>query len=637
MDDIIREIMGLPYKNIYSYWQHYWNHCIDKLTDKDNVSFKIVGPRMLLVDLIDELEGHGLSNRDNIFFFSKHISELDKADEVFHSLCHPSVACLLQRLSNKDYKDSCIIICKKILDTLVKKQYFSLLVDWLADSIDKISDSNYITRKKVNDITLLVIAEYVAEGFSFDEIKRYATYIPDVAMSEFGNVISAPSEYDTLKKSDYSSEEEYYEAVSELIKNRDVYSRLDVLKKNYYAPIHTAYYIVRLNGLKGQIDDYIGDINIYSPKVKRYLNDESISHIEAVKEDRDRVNAAIPVEFKNYEQARVCATTKLEEVLDILMLTYRTNEPISMATNTYAIVEDGREIGSGTSSKGNDPMMSSSDESIRYLESLDLTDFKGGGFKYLTDKHHKLEVGKGALKIRLKNAAHWYSKAVASDKDVDVLLYSWFAIEGLIKVDDKTKKEISDKAQKMILFRVIQDFVISILCKPFFHYYLRDTYNDYLFLTQLNNNYYDITDSVISKAALNLKKGDHYRDSDFLNAIPDLMECINDDIAKDELAEVRSFYQNNNGYKIKANQLSEDILMIYRLRNMIVHNAALSCVNISFYAREAKFIAQQVIRYVIDKASGDITIDEIVIGAKVDYQVFVANYDEELRKIRGEK
>lgn len=101
MDDIIREIMGLPYKNIYSYWQHYWNHCIDKLTDKDNVSFKIVGPRMLLVDLIDELEGHGLSNRDNIFFFSKHISELDKADEVFHSLCHPSVACLLQRLSNK--------------------------------------------------------------------------------------------------------------------------------------------------------------------------------------------------------------------------------------------------------------------------------------------------------------------------------------------------------------------------------------------------------------------------------------------------------------------------------------------------------------------------------------------------------
>ena len=228
----------------------------------------------------------------------------------------------------------------------------------------------------------------------------------------------------------------------------------------------------------------------------------------------------------------------------------------------------------------------------------------------------------------MKNAAHWYSKAVASDKDVDVLLYSWFAIEGLIKVDDKTKKEISDKAQKMILFRVIQDFVISILCIRFFHYYLRDTYNDYLFLTQLNNNYYDITDSVISKAALNLKKGDHYRDSDFLNAIPDLMECINDDIAKDELAEVRSFYQNNNGYKIKANQLSEDLLMIYRLRNMIVHNAALSCVNISFYAREAKFIAQQVIRYVIDKASGDITIDEIVIGAKVDYQVFVANYDE---------
>lgn len=637
MDDNIRRIMGLPYKDIYSYWQHYWNHCIDKLIDKDNVYFKILGPRMLLVDLIDELEGHGLSNKENISFFLKHISEFDKVDKVFSSLCHPSVVCLLQRLSSKDHKDSCIILCKKMLSTLVKKQYFSLLVDWLAYTIDEFSESNYETRKIVNGITHLVIAEYVAEGFSYDEIKRYATEIPDVVMSEFGKVIAAPSEYETLKESDFSSEEEYYEAVSELIKNRDIFRCLDVLKKNYYAPVHKAYYIVRLNGLKGQIDDYIGDINIYSPKVKRYLKEGAISHIEAVKEDRDRVNAAIPVEFKNYEQARVCATTKLEEVIDILMLTYRTNEPITMATNVYSIVEDGREISSGRSSKGNDPTMSSSDESIRYLESLDLTDFKGDGFKYLTDKHHKLEVGKGALKVRLKNAAHWYSKAVASERDVDVLLYSWFAIEGLIKVDDKTKKEISDKAHNLNLFGVIQDFVISILCKRFFHYYLRDVYNDYLFLTQLNNNYYDITDIIISKAALNLKKGDHYRDSDFLNAIPDLIECINDDIAKDELAEVRSFYQNINGNKIKANQLKEDLLMIYRLRNMIVHNAALSCVNISFYAREAKFIAQQVIRYVIDKASGDITIDEIVIGAKVDYQVFLVNYEEELRKIKGEK
>ena len=603
MDDNNCRIMGLQYKSIYSYWQHYWNHCIDKLTDKDNVSFKIVGPRMLLVDLIDELEGHGLSNKENISFFLKHISEFDKVDKVFSSLCHPSVVCLLQRLSSKDHKDSCIILCKKMLSTLVKKQYFSLLVDWLTSNIDEATESNYVTRKRINDITHLVIAEYIAEGFSYFEIKPYAKDIPDV----------------TKKK------------------NGDYIKNVDDLKKYYYASVHKALYIVRLNGLKGQIDDYIGDINIYSPKVKRYLKEGAISHIEAVKEDRDRVNAAIPVEFKNYEQARVCATTKLEEVLDILMLTYRTNEPITMATNVYSIVEDGREISSGRSSKGNDPTMSSSDESIRYLESLDLTDFKGEGFKYLTDKHHKLEVGKGTLKVRLKNAAHWYSKAVASERDVDVLLYSWFAIEGLIKVDDKTKKEISDKASKLNQFSVIQDFVISIICKRFFHYYLRDTYREFLFLTQLYNNYYGITDDVISMAALNLKKGDHYRDSDFLNAIPDLIECINDDVVKDELEKVREFYQKDNGLKVKANQLKEDILMIYRLRNMIVHNAVLSCVNISFYAREAKYIAQQVLLYVIDNASDDKTIDEIIIGAKVDYQVFVANYDEELKMIRGEK
>lgn len=635
MKDNIRIIMGRPYKDIYSYWQHYWKHCIDRLTDKDNVSFKILGPRMMLKDLIEELEGQGFFNQDNIIYFMKHISELDKTDIVFHSLCHPYAECLLQMLGEKKSASSSIILCNKMLNVLVKKHYYSLLVDWLSNQIDRTTDNNIKTRSLINDVTHLIIAEYVAEGFAYDEIIRYSTDIPDVLMSEYGKVIDAPEEFDTLKKSDYSNEEDYYDAVSELIKSRDVRIRIYVLKKYYYSPIKKAYFIVKLSGLKGQIDDYIGDINIYSPKIKRYLKDESISHIEAVTGDRDRVNAAIPVEFKNLAQAKECAITKLEEVLDILMLTYNTKEPVEMLTNVYVIVEDGREIGSGMSAKGNDPTMSSSDESIRYLESLDITFFRGDGFKYLSDKHHKLEVGHGALRIRLKNAAHWYSKAVASKKDVDTLLYSWFAIEGLIKVDDRTKKEILNNSKDYNNYRVIQDFVISIICKQFFHFYLRETYHNYLYLTIESDNYYDLSDDAISKAALDLKKGDHYRDSDFLNAIPELIECMNDDIAKDELAELSEFYKNGKGLKIKENSLKEDLLMIYRLRNMIVHNAALSCVNIGFYAREAKYIAQQVILYVIDKANDDRTIDEIVLGAKLEYQVFMSNYDEELRKIKG--
>ena len=69
MDARIREIFELPYKDLCTYWQHYWTRCVEKLTDKDNVSFKVVGPRMLLKDLVEELEGHGLSNQENISLF----------------------------------------------------------------------------------------------------------------------------------------------------------------------------------------------------------------------------------------------------------------------------------------------------------------------------------------------------------------------------------------------------------------------------------------------------------------------------------------------------------------------------------------------------------------------------------------
>lgn len=631
--------MGLPYKNLLSYWQHYWSHCLEKLADKDNVSFKMLGPRMLMQDIIDEIEGHGLSNPDNIDYFKRQIGKLDKKDEVFRYLCHPMVACLLQRLGDKTNRDSSILLCKKILNRLAVKRYFTLLVDWLAEAIDNTAESNYESRKKINEITHLVISEFIAEGFVPDEIKRYATDIPGVAIAEGGVVLVAPTEFDSLKAADFESEEEYYKAVYERIKNRNAHQSLEVLKYYYYITPREAFFIVRLNGLKGQIDDHIGDINIYSPKVKRYIKDgHSLSKVEEVTEDRDSVNAAIPIDFTSIEQAKVYARAKLEEVLDIMTLTYRTQAPITIATNRYSVVADGEEISMSVSVKGNDPQLFDRDEMMRYFDALDLTELEGDGFKFLTDKHEVVEMGQGVLRRRLKNAARWYSKAIAADKEVDVLLYSWFAIEGLLKVGNQTQTEMADKNKDVNLLNVIQEFVTSIICKSYFQSYLRETYRIFLYHTNLNgmyNNYYDLKDDVIDKAGLNLKAGDHYKDGAFLSAVTDLTACINDDIVRDELAEMQAFYQSDEGIKAKASHIKDDLLMIYRLRNMIVHNAALSSVNISFYAREAIYIAQRVIRYVIDHIGGNKTIEEIVLGAKLDYQVFMQNFDEELNKLKN--
>lgn len=635
MDEHIRKIMGVPFKNLFSYWQHYWDHCIETLIDKDNVSFKIIGPRMLVQDLIDELEGHGLANKDNINYFKKQLSALNKTDEVYHSLCHPMVDCLQKRLGDKENRESSVLLCKKILAVLEEKKYFTLLVDWLANTIDETAVSDYDSRKKINNITHLVIAAYAAEGFEYDEIKRYARDVPGVAIQEGGCVLAAPEEYETLRQSDFSSEEEYYEAVAEYIKNRSVYQCLDVLKYYYELSPREAYFVVRLNGLKGQVNDYIGDINIYSPKKKKYIKGElSISNVEEMSEERDRVNAAIPVHYKSMGQAKAQAASKLEEVLDLITLSYRTKEPVTMATNIYALVVDGNEVGSSVSNRGNDPQMASRDEMMSYLDAFDLNEINEDGFKFLSEKHQVLKVVQEPLKRRLKNATRWYAKAAAAEKSEDVLLYSWYAIEGLLKVGSQTQAEVIENSKDVSSLKVIQEVLVSIICKHYFHRYLRGIYGYYLYLTSHNNNYYDFTLDVIEKAALNLKGGDLYRDADFLNAIPDMMACINNDIAKDELAELQEFYRNGDGMKKKAQQVRDDILMIYRLRNMIVHNAAISCENISFYAQEAKYMAQSVIRYVINHAAAETTIDDIVIGAKLDFQVFMQDIDEELRKLK---
>lgn len=636
MEEHIRKILGVPFKNLFSYWQHYWDHCIETLMDKDNVSFKIMGPQILVHDLVDELEGQGLANQENIGYFVRHLSEMDKTDEVFHSLCHPIVACLLKRLSGKGNRESCILLCKKILAVLVDKKYFTLLVDWLAKTIDETKNNDFDSRKKINGITHLVIAAFVAEGFAYDEIKRYAIDVPGVAIQEGGCVIAAPTEFETLKQSDYSSEEEYYEVVGEFIKNRNVYQCLDVLKYYYDAPTMDAYFVVRLNGLKGQVDDYIGDINIYSPQKKQHITSAfSMSKLEEVYEGRDRVNAAIPIHYKSIGQAKTQAASKLEEVLDLITLSYHTRVPVTMATNLYAVVVDGNEVSSGFSVRGNDPQMASHDEMMSYLDNLDLTEIQDDGFKLLTQKRRVMEVVRDVLKRRLKNATRWYAKASEAEKSEDVLLYSWYAIEGLLKISLQAQEEVLENTKDVSSIKVIQEILSAVICKQYFHSYLRSVYKYYLYLTDRNNNYYDLTNAVIQKAALNLKQGDHYRDADFLNSIPEIMGCINNDIAKDELEELQAFYRNGEGLKRKAQQIKEDVLMIYRLRNMIVHNAAISCENISFYAQEAMFMAQNVIRYVTDNATAESTIEGIAIGAKLDFQVFMQSIDEELETLKG--
>lgn len=636
MDGHIRNILGVPFKNMFSYWQHYWDYCIEMLTDKDNVSFKVLGPRMLVRDLVDELEGQGMANQDNIDFFRRHLSEMDKTDEVFHLLCHPIVTCLQQRLGDKENRESSILLCKKILAALDENNYFAKLVDWLAKTIDETKSNDFYSRKKINEITHLVIAAYVAEGFALDEIKSYATDVPGVVIQEGGCVLAAPPEFETLKQSDYSSEEAYYEAIGEYINKRSVCQCLDVLKYYYDLAPRDAYFVVRLNGLKGEVDDYIGDINIYSPKKKQYVTGEfSLSQVEEMYEGRDRVNAAIPIHYRSIGQAKAQAASKLEEALDLITLSYRTRVPVTMATNIYAVVVDGNEVGSSISNKGNDPQMASRDEMMSYLDALDLTDVRADGFKFLTEKHHILEVVGETMRRRLKNATRWYAKASAAEKSEDVLLYSWYAVEGLLKIGGQAQVEVLDNTKTISSVKVIQEVVSSVICKRFFYRYLRGSYEHYLYLTDRNNNYYDLTDDVIRKAALNLKAGDHYRDADFLNAIPEMMECINNDIAKDELAELQAFYRDGEGLKKKAQQIKEDILMIYRLRNMIVHNAAISCENITFYAQEAKFMAQSIIRYVTGHASATTTIEDIVIDAKLDYQVFMQNIDEELKVLKG--
>ncbi|MFA5045636.1 MAG: hypothetical protein WC542_06885 [Paludibacter sp.] len=632
MKDSIRKILGVPVKTPIEYWEKYWMYFTKKLGDKDNYEFSLDSPRFLIDNIISEIEYNNLKNKDNSQLFRAQLNEWDKKDVVFKKLFHNKVAILQQKWGDITYK-YILSICKQIKAEFNSGIYFDRLLEQLVSTINDAQTLDYDTKKEINKYTELIISEFIANGFDIDDIKSIQHDIPDIIRIESGTVLNAPNTYKGLNRNDYDTEESYYKAIEDYIENRSVEERISFLGVYYYIEPKDCFVLFRLKGIKGDVNCLIDDINIYAPHLKQYITETpTLSKIEQITSDRKYINAAIPVKYKMLHSSVAYARQRLEHVLDLLSLSYNTSTPIKYSDSDVSVVENGRYMSGINLTIGDESISSKHQEFVGYMELLDVSNIENDIPK-VGDRFTAINKKQTYDTLKLTTAAHWYQKGMYVQNSEDKLLFHWIAIESLLKTDDEMRCNITGHKDTNLL-QVVQKIAASILVKKKFHDYWFYTYIDINYKTQ-SDNYLDIPEDVIEKASLNMKAGNKVHSNKFFNHIKDIEKNINDEILKTELHELVSFYKNIEGIKNNEKEVFNDIVLIYRLRNLIAHNAVYPQYLIDIYANKAQNISGNIIRFLIEKyRTSNRGLDDILIDVSSKYDEFILNIDNEISKLK---
>ena len=243
----------------------------------------------------------------------------------------------------------------------------------------------------------------------------------------------------------------------------------------------------------------------------------------------------------------------------------------------------------------------------------------------------------------LSSARYWYVKARETNISEDKLLFSWIAIEGICSIDNNAKEKIvitrdpnnTITAKDLNKIDLIVKITKAIIMKSLFYYEWLDNY--FLFHDSVtNDNYYDIPQNVISCIGLDIKGGELIPCAAFINGLSKLEKSINDEIKKNEIHDLFTFYKNRKGFNEREQQLENDIRMLYFIRNMIVHNASFPQAIIDIYARKSLYIAGAIIKKLQSGyAETSMNLDELLVDISNNYDSFLQNFESELQKIKS--
>jgi len=591
------------------YFKNVWEDICSKI-NKPNLDFDIMTPHYLCLEILDEIEVNKSKNKSNNKYYLSRLNDYYSNENTIIGEIKNYFEILRRELQNPRE-----IIVKQILNDALgyfkKGYYFNILFEELKSMLFNSELLTLDNKNEIKKISKFLIVEFILKGYNNKSIEKfisnvlegYIIYNEDV-ITNFPHGIEYNNDKETCDNK-----------VKEIISSISMENRIEKIKYYYYASKKEYYYIFSLFGIIGDSEISIGNVTFYNPMKKKYITKSFLTKDhEIVNENSEEVmNVIVYENCMDKEQGKILAIEDIDKSFNLLRFITHSKSKFQHNNRKCIILNKNyEEIGShfeiSPEARSFDNLLIDNNFKFSNKELTNITNF------IFDDR-------------TLTDALHYHRKAIEASRFEEKILNYWISLE--ILFNNVQLWNILPEGEKKIKVVLIQEMTSRILLCRYVYMYGWDVFHKLNILIKYNNpnnEKINISDDILSNAGLysdQNKEGRMVYLYKFLDNLSDIISSTNDEIMLEKLISIKEIYFDNKIAKIKLNSLFNDIkneiLLLYRIRNKIVHNAFYNSPFMEYYVNKLQFIVSTIFYDIIDK-KGKEAFEENMIKKYVEYE-----------------
>lgn len=577
------------------FWEYY--HFASRRMETDSLQLYPLTIHTVLRMIEEELRNEKVSR--NLEFLKSCLQKAAGGDRI----CREQFVFLLNLLtehllSNKEYA---LRVCQEMLDKMEQGNYAKSLCKGLEEILFD-EEALKVRKEEIRYLVEALLVEQQLYGYSVKSIQQLPARMFQDWQQTGGIFYTEYPFMPALEESNTSL------AVKEYMERLTVRDRIKDLAKLFEKQEQTYILVCGISGIKGKdLDLEIGNVKIYNaqsyPKFEFERGPEQEDEAESsyIPEIRCRIHAAVTLRNMDKDNFISQAKREMEKAIDVICCYSDIRVPIYIDMSAYVVLDE-------KSDMYQTGMRAEGEVYRREVEGLDYDRVRLESFQELYRKYNdSILKTEGRMPVNIKNAVRWFRKGKEAQRPEDKLLNDWICLESLFPNNLVLPQEIMTKwDDRKSKFSQICSLVPTMLVrKRFFEYFWEcHTYCMNLYLNYKDgkdNIFFPISEELARKCDFRL--GENLYLIPFLESLGEILEKIPDGVTKDYLTEVRTYvdHADKAGKLLKKleEKIEEELLMGYRLRNIIVHNAKSSTDYVEYYEAGLQRISGDVIRRVI--------------------------------------
>lgn len=613
------------------HWVDLWEDLISNFL-KGSFGLALYNPHILIDDIISEIEENSFKNSDNRKYFYDKVTYYLENDIIVKSKLKSQFK-LLRQIFNTARLNYILEASREIKSLFQKGLYFNSSLELILELLTSKDESNSDYVNSLDYLTQALIVEFIKKGYNIQDIRKFLNNIFDGYHIIGENVLQTkfPHEFnfeEYVNSNGTYDREKFNNDLVNYISNLSIKDRIQKLSYYYYKKKESVYYIFIIEGFKGETEFNVADVSFYSLNEKRYINkrNDDIDFEDLQRNDKEKyMQAAVEVDFLMPKSSLSEAITKLENAVDLINCYFNLKTDLNINASNYIIVQGGKLIFASLGSK-------EKDSSKKYFNSLDLDEQSKslGKLNKYSFLWSNFNINNKSVS-KIKNALHWYKKGDQSLRQEDKILNYWIALENLFNSDVDIKFDILNDSNKS-KFHLIQEIVSSIQIFRFIYDYgweLYYYYNDIVCLPFSSE--IKIPDELVKRANLDVPVGDKIYLKNFVENLSDIKNYEANPFIIDKIDKVLSFYKDSSKAKKliqdHIQEVKNDVLMVYRFRNLIVHNAHYDNTLLPYFAWKIKDYSGKLIRKLILSYSSDQSLGDLLIRIHLKKEKFMLDFE----------